>query len=262
MFSKKFAFILSIFTLVILISLILFIIATTRMASAQFYGFQNTLTQGSLWSPLQNFGQYQWQNPLQTSWQAPVQNFWQSPVQNYWQPVVQNQWQPVVQNQWQNPWQAQLQYSGQIPWQIPSQTQWQYQLQNPWQIPVQNPWQPFWQQAQAQAQYQDEDVDLDADDDGSEITVEVGETIGIILEANLTTGFSWVLDTDEFDPNVVTKISNQYFPGNIYQLGSAGFEQWIFEAKALGNTTIELDYKRPWETTVQDTFLIKVSVEE
>jgi len=254
MFSKKFVLILSIFTLVIFISLIFFIIATTRMASAQFYGFQNALIPGSFWSPVQNFGQYQWQNPLQTSWQVPVQNFWQAPVQTQWQSPVQTQWQSPVQG----PWQAQSQYFGQIPWQIPSQGPWQYQLQNRSPFPVQNPWQATWQQAQ----YQDEDVDLDADDDESAITVEVGETIGIILEANLSTGFSWVLDTDELDPNIITKVSSQYFPGNIYQLGSTGYEQWIFEAEAVGETTIKLDYKRPWEATIEDTFEIEVTVEE
>jgi len=259
MFSKKYALFISIFTLAILISLILLIIVTTQTATAQFYGYQNPLTTGSIWSPLQNYGPYQLQNSFQ-AWQAPVQNFWQAPVQNQyfgqaawqipyqsqlpyqlqnpWQPVVQNPWQPVAQNQWQNPWQAQL----------------------PWQTPVQNPWLPPWQQAQAQ--YQDEDVDLDADDDDTTITVEVGETIGIVLESNISTGYSWVLDTDELDPNVVTKVSSQYFPGNIYQLGATGYERWIFEAEAKGDTTIKLDYKRPWEASVQDTFLIEVNVDE
>ncbi|MGA1844255.1 MAG: protease inhibitor I42 family protein [bacterium] len=106
-------------------------------------------------------------------------------------------------------------------------------------------------------------MDLDSGDDGTTITVDVGDTISIVLESNVTTGYQWVLDTGELNTDVVSKKSNQYFPGNAtgYIVGAGGFEQWIFEAEDDGTTTIKLDYKRTWETTVQDTFEVTVTVE-
>jgi predicted secreted protein len=102
---------------------------------------------------------------------------------------------------------------------------------------------------------------LESADDGSSITVDVEDTISIILSSNAITGYQWVLDEDELDPDIVSETSRKYFPGNPYLVGSGGSEQWLFEAKGAGTTTIKLDYKRIWETSIEDTFEIEVTVE-
>ena len=237
--------------LFVFLSLFLFIFNSPRITSAQIWGLTNTWTQPLAWSP--------YQNPIQTAWQNPWQNQWTSPFQSQWQPQWQNPWQSSWQNQ--NPFQSQWQYpfqsSWQNPWQQPIQNQWQQPFQNPWQNPFQNQW-----QIALQPQYQSADIELDSGDDGDSINVEVGETISIILESNSSTGYKWVLVSNSLDTSIVSNTSSKYFSGVTSVVGSGGTEQWIFEAEAPGTTTIKLNYKRVWETGIEDTFEIEVVVEE
>jgi predicted secreted protein len=112
-----------------------------------------------------------------------------------------------------------------------------------------------------QPQYQSADVDLDSGDDEDSINIAVGETISIILESNSSTGYKWILDTNLLDSAIVSNTSNKYFSGVTSLVGAVGTEQWIFEGEAIGTTTIKLNYKRIWETSIEDTFEIEVTVD-
>jgi len=63
------------------------------------------------------------------------------------------------------------------------------------------------------------------------------------------------------------KTSDKYYSSSSssyygYMVGSGGSEQWLFEAKDIGTTTIKLEYMRSWESGgVEDTFEIEVTVE-
>ena len=89
-------------------------------------------------------------------------------------------------------------------------------------------------------------------DDGETIHLETGETLSIIL---LGTGpskadYEWKLNYDEFDPNVMERKTLHYFANEE--------EQWTFEAKGLGVTTIKLEYKTLIvNSEIKDTFVIK-----
>lgn len=97
-------------------------------------------------------------------------------------------------------------------------------------------------------QYTDTDVDLYYDDDGKTITVDKGDTIGIILSSDHSTGHRWFDTFDDqgnsiTDYTVVLKISDEFFAsqagGGIY---SDGTVQWIFKAEDVGTSIIRLEY--------------------
>ena len=102
---------------------------------------------------------------------------------------------------------------------------------------------------------------MDSGDDGDSINIVVGESIGIILESNSSTGYKWVLDTNALDTAIVSNTSSKYFSASSFLVGAGGTEQWIFDAEATGTTTIKLNYKRIWETSIEDTFEVEVTVE-
>lgn len=257
MFSKIKTYFLLFSILFVFLSLLLFTFCNSQIALAQLWGLTNPWAQTSLWSPYQNLTQTAWQNPWQSQWISPFQSQWQSPWQSPWQSSWQSPFQTSWQNPWQNSWQNPFQTSWQNPWQQPFQNPWQTSWQNPFQNPWQQPWQNQWQQPQ----YQDADIDLDSGDNGDLINVAVGETISIILESNSTTGYKWVLDTTELDSAIVSNTSSKYFSGTTSLVGSGGTEQWIFEAESIGTTVIKLNYKRVWETSIEDTFEVEVTVE-
>jgi len=102
---------------------------------------------------------------------------------------------------------------------------------------------------------------LDNSYNQGEGTVDVGDTISIVLSSNASTGYRWELDDDELDEDIVSYVSKQYYQGAGYGVGVAGTEQWIFEGEEEGTTIIKLDYKRAGDTSAQSTFWIEVTVE-
>jgi inhibitor of cysteine peptidase len=88
-----------------------------------------------------------------------------------------------------------------------------------------------------------------AADSGSTIELAVGETLNVTLESNPTTGFSWALAANS-DESVLQEIDHEYVAneaGETPMVGSGGVEDWTFKALAKGETTISMEYSRPWE---------------
>jgi len=107
------------------------------------------------------------------------------------------------------------------------------------------------------------------DNPDEEIEVEVGVKFALALESNPSTGYSWQL-AEPLDESVVEFVSSEFEKksggdhgeeeGEI--VGAPGEEVWTFEAIGEGETEIELEYVRSWETGVapeeSETFKIKV----
>jgi len=74
-----------------------------------------------------------------------------------------------------------------------------------------------------------------------------GEEFVIRLESNASTGYSWRL-ARPVDGQVVVLVEAQYEPPTGAMLGSSGVEHWRFRAVSRGQTTIDLEYVRPWDT--------------
>jgi inhibitor of cysteine peptidase len=99
---------------------------------------------------------------------------------------------------------------------------------------------------------EDKTVRADKSFDGKEVTMAVGGSLEVSLEANHTTGFSWEL-TQISDPAVLEKVSNTYDTptfkikkGEPPPVGVGGMEFWDFKALKQGTSTISMEYSQPW----------------
>jgi inhibitor of cysteine peptidase len=90
---------------------------------------------------------------------------------------------------------------------------------------------------------------VDASDSGSQIDLAVGETLTVNLESNPTTGFQWLLRSIGHE-GVLGEAGHEYVMDTTMDPpppGTAGVEIWTFTALAEGETTISMEYSRPWD---------------
>jgi predicted secreted protein/putative hemolysin len=97
-------------------------------------------------------------------------------------------------------------------------------------------------------------------EDGGTVTFQVGQTFGVRLEENPTTGYVWTLnateglikDCDRFEPSSAD--------GEI--VGAGGVHTWTFYAEQPGTYRIEGVYARPWEekTGAEEQFNLTVEI--
>lgn len=101
---------------------------------------------------------------------------------------------------------------------------------------------------------------LNEDYNGHEYTVPVGETFGLVLNSNPTTGYQW--NPGSWDQKIVS-LSSQKFESssNNTLVGQGGKEYFFFRALKPGSTDISLLYARPWESVQPlQTYKLKVKV--
>jgi len=97
-----------------------------------------------------------------------------------------------------------------------------------------------------------EPKEYDGENQSDPIEVEAGLEFAIVLKSNPTTGYSWQL-AEPLDEDIVELVSSEFEKktpeaGEEEIVGAPGEEVWTFEAIGEGNTEIELEYVRPWET--------------
>jgi inhibitor of cysteine peptidase len=80
-----------------------------------------------------------------------------------------------------------------------------------------------------------------------DVSLKVGAVLEVRLEANHTTGYSWV-----FEPAVNPVLMRQ--GRAVYQehvaggaVGAGGVEVWRFKAVKAGKQGLQFEYRRPWE---------------
>ena len=78
------------------------------------------------------------------------------------------------------------------------------------------------------------------------VTVETGATVIVRLCCNPSTGFEWE-DAEITSPFVLKERAREFLPPDVPMPGSAGVEQWTFEALSAGTSIISMEYSRPWE---------------
>ena len=87
-------------------------------------------------------------------------------------------------------------------------------------------------------------------EDSAIITTKVGEEFTITLDSNPTTGYQWKL-SDNFTEGVVRLVKSEYVAPETEMVGAGGQEVWTFKAIEPGETTIDMEYVRPWETGIE-----------
>ena len=87
-------------------------------------------------------------------------------------------------------------------------------------------------------------------DSSARFVVETGEEFAIVLESNLTTGYAWALAVD-LPTDVVTLVSDEYFPPDTDLVGAPGHQELTFRAVGDGSTFIRLWYIRSFDDPPQ-----------
>jgi inhibitor of cysteine peptidase len=100
---------------------------------------------------------------------------------------------------------------------------------------------------------------LDDSDDNSHICLYVGDTLTIRLASNPTTGFSW----GQPEVTHLQALSSDSEPGTSKRAGAPGFQTFSFKATEEGESTLTLNYFRPFEkaTPPAKIFLLFVTIE-
>jgi predicted secreted protein len=101
---------------------------------------------------------------------------------------------------------------------------------------------------------------LDDSDDSSHLCVYVGDTVTIKLASNPSTGYSWG------QPEGIAHLqllSAQPEQGPADRVGAPGFQIFSFKATEAGESTLSLNYIRPFEknTPAVKTFLVTLTIE-
>jgi len=107
-------------------------------------------------------------------------------------------------------------------------------------------------------------VNVSISDNGELVELELGQKLVVKLESNPSTGYTWELIED---PNSILEQIGEmefkpYEQGDPPMVGAGGWEIFRFKAISTGQETLELIYRRSWETDVQplDVFTLMVTV--
>lgn len=97
-------------------------------------------------------------------------------------------------------------------------------------------------------------------DAGKTIKLHVGDTLVVALDGNPTTGYTW--EREKNDDGVLVQAGDPEFEPASQALGAAGKMSLRFEAKARGETTLNLVYHRSWESEAPEkVFALTVIVD-
>jgi inhibitor of cysteine peptidase len=80
-----------------------------------------------------------------------------------------------------------------------------------------------------------------------DVNLKVGAVLEVRLEANHTTGYSWVF-TPAVNPVLMRQGRTVYQEhGTGDTVGAGGVEVWRFKAMKAGKQGLQFEYRRPWE---------------
>ena len=101
----------------------------------------------------------------------------------------------------------------------------------------------------------------DEADDGSLKAIKVGDTLLVRLSGNPTGGYSWEI-ADTLNEAILEPVGDGVFtPDDPNLVGGSGVWEFTFKAVALGTTTLDFGYRRPWEEESLDTFTVTIFVQ-
>ena len=102
-------------------------------------------------------------------------------------------------------------------------------------------------------------VNLTEADAGKTIQLHPGDTLIVTLDGNPTTGYMW--ERENNDDGVLVQVGDPEFQPASQALGGSGKVLLRFEAKARGETALNLVYHRSWESDAPvKVFAVTVTV--
>lgn len=84
------------------------------------------------------------------------------------------------------------------------------------------------------------------------IEVSEGAIFMLELPSNIGTGYSWTLQAS-IDSTLLEFMDQKYIENDLMTPEEESREVWRFRAKMNGRTQINMIYKRPWETTSEES---------
>ncbi|HSW11381.1 MAG TPA: protease inhibitor I42 family protein [Solimonas sp.] len=108
-------------------------------------------------------------------------------------------------------------------------------------------------------------VALDASDNGKTIELSPGQALNLSLVSNHTTGYRWIW-ASPVNP-VLAKVGEPTYTASASArdgvVGAGGTETWTFQATKEGETTLRMEYRRPWSMQVpaQEVLSYKIKVD-
>ncbi len=88
-----------------------------------------------------------------------------------------------------------------------------------------------------------------AADSGRVLNLKPGDTFEVRLEANPSTGYSWMVAPEKTD--IVRQKSIKFMRGGVGDVAGAGGKNiWKFESVKAGSLKLTFSYQRPWEKGV------------
>jgi len=85
-------------------------------------------------------------------------------------------------------------------------------------------------------------------ENGKTVEMNAGDTLKISLAGNPTTGYNWYVSS--VDTQVLTQVGDPSFVASSNAMGAGGIITLTFQAPLAGETSLQLQYKRIWETGV------------
>ncbi|MBH27452.1 MAG: hypothetical protein CL786_05455 [Chloroflexi bacterium] len=79
------------------------------------------------------------------------------------------------------------------------------------------------------------------------IRMQSGDSLGVSLCSNGTTGFQWEQPAYISDERILKQTLHKFVPPEGNSLGSAGKEEWEINTLKNGTSIVKLLYSRPWE---------------
>jgi inhibitor of cysteine peptidase len=104
-----------------------------------------------------------------------------------------------------------------------------------------------------------EEIVVTTVDDGSEVELSEGQVLVVRLQANPSTGYGWQI-VQPGEEDILRQADVEEFLPESDLLGAPGTQILRFEAVRGGDTTLKLDYRRPWDTEAapEGTFGLRV----
>lgn len=97
---------------------------------------------------------------------------------------------------------------------------------------------------------------------GGQVTLAVRQELGLQLQANVTTGYSWAVVPPLPDVLTVVDSGTYHAPTDSDAgVGAGGTTSFVFLAVRPGKGVLQLVYRRPWERDVTPARTVTVDVE-
>ena len=98
-------------------------------------------------------------------------------------------------------------------------------------------------------------------DSGGPVALAVGQELAVRLQSNVTTGYAWELVPPVPDVLTLTEPGTYHAASESEpRVGSGGTTSFVVRGVRPGKGTLELVYRRPWETGVPPARTVRIEV--